>query len=332
MIRETRAPGLPVPPSPPDLRSLWQGARVLVTGGRGFLGRHVCARLEAVGATPVSVGRAEADLTDRGATRDLLADVRPDVVVHCAVQGGGIGWMRQNPVASGRDNVLMNVHLLDAAAETPGCTAFIGASSACAYPRILPVPFTENNLWNGYPEPTNGPYALSKRFMMDMGRSLFVERGFQAVFPILANLYGPGDHLSPERAHVVAGLLQRCLRLSPGEPLVVWGSGRATREFLYAPDAAEGVLSMLAWRQPEPLNIGTGMEVSIAELAREVVTACGHDGPVVFDDSQPDGQPRKCLDVTWAREALGWSAPTTLSDGLAQTVVWYRAALESGCA
>ena len=317
------------PTSLPSLPELWSGATVLVTGGRGFLGRHICAALEGAGAHPIAVGRAEADLTDRAATEALLARFRPDVVVHCAVQGGGIGWMRKHPVASGRDNVLMNVHLLDAAARSPGCTAFIGASSACAYPRICPVPFAEADMWNGYPEPTNGPYALSKRIMMDLGRAWHQERpaGFLAVFPILANLYGPGDHLEPERAHVVAGLLQRCLALPAHEPLSVWGTGTATREFLYAPDAAEGVLSMLAWRSPDPVNIGTGIEVPIADLARAVVQACDHPAGISFDPSKPDGQPRKCLDVTRAATELGWVAPTTLETGLQHTVRWYRAAL-----
>ena len=314
-------------PTPPDLAALYRGARVLVTGGRGFLGQHVVARLHAVGATPIATGRAEADLTDRAATRALVHDLAPDVVVHCAVQGGGIGWMREHPVASGRDNVLMNVHLLDAAAEAPSVRAFIGASSACAYPRICPVPFVEDDLWNGYPEPTNGPYAQSKRVMMDLGTAYHQEIGFQAVFPILANLYGPLDHLTPERSHVVAALLQRCLKLAPDAPLSVWGSGNATREFLFAPDAAEGVLAMLAWTSPQPVNIGTGVEVPIRELAESVVAACGHPGGVTFDASKPDGQPRKCLDVSRARDELGWVAPTSLQDGLEQTVAWYREAL-----
>jgi GDP-L-fucose synthase len=320
---------IPAPRSLVSLPALWSGAKVLVTGGSGFLGRHVCATLTAVGAHPVSVGRADADLTDRAATEALLARVRPDVVVHCAVQGGGIGWMRHHPVASGRDNVLMNVHLLDAAAKTPGCTAFIGVSSACAYPRICPVPFVEADLWNGYPEPTNGPYALSKRIMMDLGRAWHQERphGFLAVFPILANLYGPGDHIEPERAHVVAALMQRCVTLPADTPLTVWGTGRATREFLYVTDAAEGILSMLAWRSPEPLNIGTGIEVPIAELARAVVRACEHPGGIAFDHDKPDGQPRKCLSVHRATTELGWTAPTDLDTGLRATVAWYRQAL-----
>jgi GDP-L-fucose synthase len=308
------------------LAELWGGVRVLVTGGRGFLGRHVVARLERLGAEPVAVGSADADLRDAAAAHALVRELGPEVVVHCAVQGGGIGWMREHPVASGRDNLLMNTHILDAA-HAGGCRAFIGASSACAYPRLCPVPFSENDLWNGYPEPTNGPYATSKRAMMDLGRAYHAEHGLQVGFPILANLYGPLDHLSPERSHVVAALLQRCLQLPPGAPLEVWGSGRATREFLFAPDAAEGVLAMLGWESPEPLNIGTGVEVSIAELAQAVVRACDHDGPVVFDASKPDGQPRKCLDTTKARDELGWVAPTDLDTGLRATVAWYREAL-----
>ncbi len=312
--------------SAPSLASMWGGARVLVTGGRGFLGAHVCARLTAEGATAIPVSSRDADLRVAAQARALVHDLAPDVVVHCAVQGGGIGWMRAHPVASGRDNLLMNTHILDAA-HTAGCSAFIGASSACAYPRLCPVPFSEDDLWNGYPEPTNGPYAQSKRSMMDLGRAYHQEHGLHVGFPVLANLYGPGDHLTPERSHVVAALLQRTLALSPGEPLVVWGSGNATREFLFAPDAAEGVLAMLGWRSPEPLNIGTGIEVSIAQLARAVVKACGHDGAVVFDPDKPDGQPRKCLDVTRARQQLGWSAPTDLDAGLAATVGWYREAM-----
>ncbi len=311
------------------LEALWGGQRVLVTGASGFLGGHVVARLRALGAAPVPVGSREADLRDAAAAHALVRAVRPDVVVHCAVQGGGIGWMRAHPVASGRDNLLMNTHILDAT-HAAGCRAFIGASSACAYPRLCPVPFVEDDLWNGYPEPTNGPYATSKRAMMDLGRAYHQEHGLQVGFPVLANLYGPGDHLGPGRSHVVAALLQRTLALAPGAPLEVWGTGTATREFLFAPDAAEGVLAMLAWTSPEPVNIGTGVELRISELAEAVVRACGHDGPVVCDASKPDGQPRKCLDTTRARTALGWAAPTGLDAGLAATVAWYRAALAAG--
>jgi GDP-L-fucose synthase len=221
----------------------------------------------------------------------------------------------------------MNVHVLDGAWRA-GVRLFIGVSSACAYPRLCPVPFTEDTLWDGYPEPTNGPYAQSKRLMMDLGAAYWQQHRFACVFPILANLYGPHDHTTQERAHVVAGLILRTL----GQPerLEVWGSGRATREFLFAPDAAAGILACADWAEGAPINIGSGEEVPIAVLAQAVVDACGYTGEVVFDPSKPDGQPRKCLSPELAAEMLDWRAPTSLQSGLQQTVAWYREALTSG--
>ncbi|MEC7947303.1 MAG: NAD-dependent epimerase/dehydratase family protein [Myxococcota bacterium] len=300
------------------------GVRVLVTGGRGFLGHHVCAAVRARGGEAVAVGSAEADLTDRDEALQLVRDISPAVVMHCAAQGGGIGWMKSNPVESGRDNALINTHILDASWRG-GARAFVGASSACAYPRICPVPFREETMWDGPPEPTNGPYAESKRLMMSLGRAYQHQHGFPARFAVLANLYGPGDHISPERAHVVAALLQRVVA-DPDE-LVVWGSGTPTREFLYVEDAADGMLAMLDWERPEPLNIGTGVEVSIADLARAVARVAGYAGPIILDRTKPDGQPRKCLDVTRASRELGWTAKTDLETGLAKTVAWYRRAM-----
>jgi GDP-L-fucose synthase len=312
--------------APSDLRNLYRGARVLVTGGRGFLGGALCRALIAAGATPIPTGRAEADLRDRKATFDLLHDLRPDVVIHAAVDGGGIGWMKDHPVESGLHNVLINCHLIEAS-HAVGVRTFIGVGSACAYPRLCPVPFLESDLWNGYPEPTNGPYAQSKRVLIDLSAAYHAQHGMQALCPMLANLYGPGDHLEPGRAHVAAALLQRVARLPPGEPLLVWGSGRPTREFIHVDDAAEGILSMARIHDPRPVNIGTGREVSIAELARLILDVAGHTGELLFDPSQPDGQPRKCLSVDLARELLGWQARIPLDQGLAQTLAWYRDAL-----
>ena len=303
-----------------------QGVRVLVTGGRGFLGAHVTAAVQARGGDAVPVGSAEADLTDASEALRLVEDVKPAVVMHCAAQGGGIGWMKAHPVESGRDNALINTHILDAAWRG-GARAFVGASSACAYPRICPVPFTEDTMWDGPPEPTNGPYAESKRLMMSLGRAYHQQHGFQAMFAVLANLYGPGDHVTPERSHVVAALLQRVVA-EPDE-LLVWGSGTPTREFLYIEDAADGMLAMLDWGRPDPLNIGTGVEVTIADLARAVARAAGYVGPVRMDPSRPDGQPRKCLDVSRATRELGWTARTDLDTGLQKTVQWYRQVMSS---
>ena len=305
---------------------MWTGTRTLVTGARGFLGQHVMRKLTDLGADPVGVGSADADLTRSDEALRLFEDVRPTVVVHCAVQGGGIGWMREHPVESGRDNALINIHALDAAHRC-GAKLFIGASSTCAYPRSPPVPFKETTLWDGYPEPTNGPYAQSKRIMMDLGRAYHQQHGFRSVFGLLGNLYGPGDTLDTERAHVVAALIMRCL--SGPEVLSVWGSGQATREHLYVEDAADGLLALARHDSPDPLNIGTGQEVSVADLARAIVAATGFEGELRFDSSKPDGQPRKVMDCSLAAAVLGWTAPTSLPDGLAKTVDWYRGQL--GC-
>lgn len=307
----------------------WSGRVVLVTGGRGFLGRPLSAAMRGRGAVVHAVGSAEADLCDRAATLALFQHLRPELVVHAAVQGGGIGWMREHPVESGRDNALINVHALDAA-QACGARAFVGISSACAYPREpSTIPFPEAQLWDGRPEPFNDSYAQTKRLMMALGDAYHQQHGLICAFPMLANLYGPGDHLSPERAHVVAALIQRCLA-QPDE-LVVWGSGRATREHLYIEDAVEGVLRCadlaLAGEHLGPLNLGTGQEVGVAELAQAVARACDFRGAVRFDASKPDGQPRKCLDVSRMKERLGWQAPTSLDEGLARTVAWYRQAL-----
>lgn len=303
----------------------FSGRRVLITGGRGFLGQHLATALRDRGADPIPVGRAEADLRDRDAALSLLADVRPEVVIHAAVEGGGIGWMKAHPVESGQDNARMNLNILEASARA-GVQVFVGASSACVYPRLCPVPFVEDDIWAGYPEPTNGTYALSKRLMMDMGRAYGQQHGLHCVFPILANLYGPGDHTTAERAHVVADLMIRCA--GGPEELVVWGTGTPTRELLFIQDAAEGVLAS-AGGPAGPINIGSGQEIAIRELAAAVLAAWGLDVPIRLDTDKPDGQPRKCLSVARAAETLGWRAPTPLATGLRETAAWYRAQLSS---
>ncbi|MFT5683158.1 MAG: GDP-L-fucose synthase, partial [Myxococcota bacterium] len=304
----------------------WAGQRVLVTGGRGFLGRHIVAALQARGADAVAVGRAEADLCDQGATEAMVADVRPHSVIHCAVEGGGIGWMRDHPVESGLNSTRMNVNILSAS-QQQGVALFVGVSSACVYPRLCPVPFAEADIWNGYPEPINGPYALSKRLMMDLGAACTRQYGLKTVFPILANLYGPHDHTDSRRAHVVADLMIRCAA-QPDE-LVVWGTGGASREFLFVEDAAEGILAAAAG-PAGAINIGSGVEVSILDLARAVLVAWGLSVPIRLDRSKPDGQPRKCLSVERAAAVLGWRAPTGLADGLAVTAGWYGGVLDGG--
>ncbi len=302
----------------------WAGQRVLVTGGRGFLGRYIVAALEARGAEPVAVGRAEADLCDQAATEAMVAAIRPEAVIHCAVEGGGIGWMRDHPVESGLNSTRMNINILSAA-QQHGVSLFVGVSSACVYPRLCPVPFEESDIWKGYPEPINGPYALSKRLMMDLGAACTRQYGLKTIFPILANLYGPHDHTDSRRAHVVADLMIRCA--AKPESLTVWGTGSASREFLYAADAAEGILAAAAG-PAGAINIGSGQEVSILDLAGAVLRAWGLDIPIHLDRSKPDGQPRKCLSVARAEAVLGWRAPTSLADGLAETARWYGGVLD----
>jgi len=304
----------------------WDGARVLITGGTGFLGSRLADHLQRLGANVISAGRQDADLRERGEATRLFARVKPVVVFHCAVDGGGIGWMKSHPVESGRDNALINVHALDAS-HAAGVSLFVGASSACAYPRDCAVPFRESSLWDGLPEPTNGPYAQSKRLMMELGAAYERQFGMQTRFPVLANLYGPGDGLRPDRAHVVAGLILRALEKP--ESLTVWGTGAATREFLYVDDAAEAMVRVAeVGSHCQPINIGSGKEVSIAELAQAVVAVTGFDGDLRFDHDKPDGQPRKCLDVAKAADELGWRSKTSLTVGLSKTVAWYRSALK----
>ena len=295
--------------------------RVLITGANGFLGRAVRRQLDETIVTILAPGSAELDLRNRYDVMDYFIEHKPSVVIHCAVQGGGIGWMKAHPVESGQDNYRMSINLLEAAQKV-GTDRFVGVSSACIYPKHCPVPFAESEIWNGFPEPTNASYALSKRAMMELGRSYHLQYGMHTSFPILANLYGPGDHLDSTRAHVVADLMIRCSG-SP-EALVVWGTGTPTREFIYIDDAAQGVLACLDAPPSEFINIGTGVETRILDLAKQVIVSHGIDIPLVLDKSKPDGQPRKVLDVRKAQKLLNWSAQTSLEQGLLQTAQWYR--------
>ncbi|MCB9742351.1 MAG: GDP-L-fucose synthase [Alphaproteobacteria bacterium] len=299
--------------------------RVLVTGGAGFLGSHVVDRLRARGAEVFAPRSADYDLREAEACARVMADARPTRVIHCAVDGGGIGYMRAHPAEVMRNNLLMNTNLLHAA-WTAGVARFVGVSSVCAYPRITPIPMQEENLFAGYPEPSNAAYGLSKRAMMEMGRAYHQQHGFTCVFPMPTNLYGPRDDFEPRRSHVVPALIRRCLeaRERGADHIVAWGTGRATRELLYVEDCADAILAMAdRWESPEPLNIGNGREVPVRELVETIARVCGYGGEIRWDTTKPDGQPRKCLDVSRAREGLGWAAQVDLEEGLARTVAWY---------
>lgn len=295
--------------------------RILVTGASGFLGQAVVRLLLNKGADFIAASSKDVDLRDANATVAFFKAHQPTIVLHCAVQGGGIGWMKQHPVESGRDNFRININVLDAAHHVK-TQRFIGVSSACVYPKWCSVPFLEADIWNGFPEPTNAAYALSKRAMMELGRAYFDQFQMHSCFPILANLYGPGDHLDPTRAHVVADLMIRCTQ-RPSE-LLVWGTGKVTREFLHVDDAAQAILACLDAPSASVINIGTGIETSIYELAQLVLDAHELDIPIRLDSDKPDGQPRKVLDVQKAQQLISWSSQVSLQAGLRQTALWYQ--------
>lgn len=302
------------------MQGLVKNKRVLVTGSTGFLGKALCRWLNEQGADTVGLSSKICDLRDAEQTLIQFAQIEPEIVFHCAVQGGGIGWMKDHPVDSGLDNYRINLNVLDAAFKT-GAASFVGVSSACIYPKNGQLPYTEADVWGGYPEPFNGPYALSKRAMMDMGRAYSKQYGFHCVFPILANLYGPGDHLSPDRAHVIADLMLRAQ--SSSTTLSVWGTGVAEREFLFIDDAVQGVVASLRGEAGGFYNVGTGVSTPIRELAQLMINITNPRLELVFDAMKPDGQLRKVMDVSKMTEECGWTAQTSLLDGLERTWMWY---------
>src|SRR6185436_14217470 len=302
-------------------------ARALVTGGRGFLGRALLAQLEDTGAKTVAPSRAEYDLLREADVARLFADHRPEVVFHLAADVGGIGYNVANPGRTLYANATMSALVMEQA-RLAGVEKFVGAGSVCAYPEHAAVPFREDALWDGYPEPTNGPYGLAKRMMLAQGQAYRAQYGFNAIHLLIMNLYGPGDHFEPERSHVVAALIRRMLEAEDaGAPeLVVWGDGHATREFLYVDDAARGlVLAAERYDGAEPVNLGTGVEISIRDLATLLAELTGYGGRLTFDASRPSGQRRRSADVSRARREFGFEAAVSFRDGLTRMIAWYRA-------
>lgn len=307
--------------------SYFEERRIVVTGGAGFLGRYVVDRLEDRGATGIVVPRSDDyDLRREDDIRRLLSEHRPDLVIHLAAVVGGIGANRVNPGSFFYDNLVMGVQLLEHARRV-GVEKFVAVGTICSYPKLTPVPFEESDLWDGYPEETNAPYGLAKKMLLVQADAYRRQYGFNAVNPLLVNLYGPGDNFDLDTCHVIPALVRKCIEADErGERQVeVWGSGRPTREFLYVEDAAAGVVRAAELLDtPEPVNIGSGEEISIRELAELIAEETGFDGDLVFDPSKPDGQPRRCLDVGRARELLGFEAETELREGLRRTIDWYR--------
>jgi GDP-L-fucose synthase len=307
-----------------DLRD----ARVVVTGGSGFLGRRVVAALEGRGCAAVfAPRRAVYDLRDRAQVIRLYEEARPDVVIHLAAVVGGIGANRANPGRFFYDNAVMGIEVLEQA-RVAGVGKFVGIGTICAYPKHTPVPFHEADLWNGYPEETNAPYGLAKKMLLVQSQAYRQQYGMSAIHVLPVNLYGPGDNFDPESSHVIPALVRRMeeARLEGRDEVVLWGDGSPTREFLYVDDAAEGIVRATeSYDDSEPVNLGSGREIAIRDLATVVAGAVGFTGRIGWDVSRPNGQPRRALDTTRALERFGWRATTSFEEGLARTVAWYRA-------
>ncbi|HKJ25908.1 MAG TPA: GDP-L-fucose synthase [Myxococcota bacterium] len=299
---------------------------IVVTGGAGFLGRHVVAELERRGAKQVVVPRSrEFDLVDGDAVRRLLDHARPDVVIHLAAVVGGIGANRRQPGRFFYENLMMGAQLMEEARRR-GVEKFVAVGTVCSYPKHAPVPFREETLWDGYPEETNAPYGLAKKMLLVQAQAYRAEYGFDAVFLLPVNLYGPGDDFDPETSHVIPALVRKFVEArEAGAPAVeVWGTGRASREFLYVEDAAEGiVLATERYESDAPVNLGTGSEITIRDLAEKIRAIVGYEGELRWDASKPDGQPRRRLDTSRAASEFGFRAHTEFDAGLRRTIAWY---------
>ena len=301
--------------------------KVVVTGGAGFLGSYVVEKLKQRGCEKLFVPRrAEYDLVQADAIKRLYDDAQPDLVIHLAAVVGGIGANRANPGKYFYENLMMGVQLIEEA-RLRGVKKFVATGTICAYPKFTPVPFKEDDLWNGYPEETNAPYGIAKKAMLVQSQSYRQQYGFNSIFLLPVNLYGPRDNFDLNTSHVIPALIRKCVEAvqSGASEVNCWGTGQVTREFLHAEDCAEGiVLAAETYNQSEPVNLGAGFEISIKDLAEKIAELTGFTGRLVWDASQPDGQPRRCLDVTRAEREFGFRAKIGFDEGLGQTIKWYK--------
>ena len=310
------------------MTDFWTSRPVMVTGGNGFLGTAVVRRLRQAGATTVFVPRSsQYDLRTRDGIGRALADGKPDLIIHLAAVVGGIGANRENPGRFFYENAIMGIELMEQA-RLAGVDKFVGVGTVCSYPKFTPVPFHEDDLWNGYPEETNAPYGLAKKMLLVQGQAYRDQYGFNAIHLLPVNLYGPGDNFDPASSHVIPALIKKCLdaRDRGDVEMEVWGTGSASREFLYVEDAAEGiVLASEKYDDEAPVNLGVGAEITIRDLVELIARLTRFEGTLRWDATKPDGQPRRALDTSRAREQFGFSARTSFEEGLRNTIEWYEA-------
>lgn len=308
------------------------GKRTTVTGGAGFLGRQVVKKLEERGCQNIFVPRSkDYNLVDNEAVKRLYQDSKPDVVIHLAAVVGGIGANRENPGKFLYDNLMMGVQMMELG-RLFGLEKFVAIGTICAYPKFTPVPFKEDNLWNGYPEETNAPYGLAKKMLLVQSQAYRQQYGFKSIYLLPVNLYGPGDNFDPESSHVIPALIKKVFDAKDKKEkrIVVWGTGKATREFLYVEDAAEGIiLAAEKYDKAAPVNLGAEFEISIKSLVELICELTGFDGEIEWDTSKPDGQLRRCLDTSRAELEFGFKAKTDFREGLKRTIEWYRSNRES---
>jgi GDP-L-fucose synthase len=302
--------------------------RITITGGKGFLGKHLIKAFRNHGHDNIAVADLpDYNLIDLHDIRRLYAETKPDIVVHLAAKVGGIGFNRENPGALFYDNIIMGVQLIHEG-YLHRIDKFVALGTICAYPKFTPVPFKEDDLWNGYPEETNAPYGLAKKMMLVQSQAYRQQYGFNSIFLLPVNLYGPGDNFDPRSSHVIPALIKKCVdaRIRGEKEIIVWGSGQATREFFYVEDAAEAiVLATERYNKSDPVNIGAGFEISIRDLVELIAELTGFPGGIVWDSTQPDGQPRRMLDTSKALTEIGFRAATDFRTGLRKTISWYEA-------
>jgi len=306
---------------------LLKDKRITVTGGTGFLGTHLVQKLKDSGCRSIdAIGSSDYDLTYVDQIKRMYDDRNPDIVIHLAANVGGIGYNRENPATLFYENLIMGAHLIHEGFLRK-IEKFVAIGTICAYPKFTPVPFREDDIWNGYPEETNAPYGLAKKMMLVQSQAYRQQYGFNSIFLLPVNLYGPGDNFDPRSSHVIPALIKKCIdaTMKNEKEIIVWGTGKPTREFLYVEDAAEAIiLAAEQYNKSDPVNIGAGFEISIKDLAGLIADLTGFKGKITWDETKPDGQPRRMLNTARAIDEFGFSAKTNLRDGLRKTIEWYR--------